>query len=181
MPTTHVACVAFTHIPELGGWVTICQQRNEFNAESPTGYKKQSFAGVFSPMFNEKMEANDEGSLSSTLSRGANEELDHEAADILLQILEKSGGPFSIYDEIDQDGDRHVVFVASVPSTILKEIRGEVSGTFKLRTKSQIEEAVESTDGDKNGVQDGQMKFRPHHLIAMRKAWKWLESTHPSR
>ena len=167
-----VEFVAFTHIPELGGWVAICQQRNDFNAESATGYKKQSYAGAYQLTFCEKAEEGEED--GGTCLRGAKEELDDEAA-LTLMRAEKLGpvyiGETELNDKIAQ------IYTARVPSTILGEIRTELSGTIKLIPESFIDSIVPlDREKDKDGVKKGIIAMFPDAIENLKKAFVWLHS-----
>ena len=163
---------AFTLIPELGGWVAILQQRNDFNAESPTGYKKQSYANAYQPTFCEKAEPGEEDVV--TLYRGAKEELGEEAARILM-MSEKRLPPPSLC--ITGLKDRMIdIRAARVESTILKEIRSEVAGRIRLLPRSLIDSIVPlDREKDKGGVRPDIVAMFPDALENLKKAFDWLD------
>lgn len=164
---------AFTFIPELGGWVVILQQRNNFNSESETGYKKQSYANGHQATFCEKAEPGEE--IDITCLRGAKEELGEPARNILMQS-EKNGPQYAGTTELN---DKIVsVYTARVPSTILKEIRSEVAGRVRLITREMVPSIIPmDREKDKAGVSPNVIAMFPDALENLQKAFVWLDKT----
>lgn len=172
MKRFQVEFVAFTHIPELGGWAVILQERNDFNSESPNGYKKQSYAGAYQLTFCEKAEGDEE--TPELLRRGAIDELGIRAAGMLM-TAEKHGPLYAGKTELE---DKIVyVYVARVPSTILKEIQNEVAGRSRLVPVSQIN-LIQPLDRekDKDGVTPGSIKMFPDAIENLYQAYTWLRT-----
>ncbi len=160
-----VQFIALTEVAGLG-WVAICQQRNSFNSEDPSGYKKQSYANAYQLTFSEKGEVGEEA--RSIKIRGAKEELGRDAAETLL-MAEKDSAPI-LTDELE---DKIVyTYVAIVPSTILKEIRTEVSATIKLIPRQDVSGILPLTPEDKNGVSTGEIKMFSDAIKALKKAFE---------
>lgn len=172
MKRRQVEFVAFTHIPELGGWTAILQERNDFNSESASGYKRQSYAGAYQLTFCEKAEGDEE--VDALLMRGATDELGTLAAHTLM-TSEKHGPLYAGKTELE---DKIVlVYVARVPSTILKEIRNEVAGRSKLIPVSSIY-LIQPLDRekDKGGVTPGTIKMFPDAVDNLQYAYAWLRT-----